>query len=98
MMRVLILITMLMGSGFSYAEEVGQNSASSGRDSAGSNAQQGSRSATREWLELQRSGQAASDQPQPISGEAMGKIHERYINSFSKPIPEFYDHTVPIIK
>lgn len=48
--------------------------------------------ATQQWLELQRSGTAASKQSQPISGEVMDKVHQRYLKSFDKPIPEFYEH------
>lgn len=48
--------------------------------------------AVRQWLELQSSGKAASSQPQPLSGAAMSKIHERYIKSFSNPIPANYEH------
>lgn len=51
-----------------------------------------SSTATRAWLDLQSSGQEASKQPQPLSGEAMDKIHKRYIDSFGKPIPEHYEH------
>lgn len=51
-----------------------------------------SSTATRAWLDLQSSGQEASKQPQPLSGEAMDKIHKRYIDSFGKPIPEHYKH------
>lgn len=51
-----------------------------------------STTATRAWLDLQSSGQAASGQPQPLSGEVLNKIHERYIDSFGKPIPEHYEH------
>lgn len=48
--------------------------------------------ATSQWLELQRSGQAASTHAQPLSGEAMDKVHKRYLKSFEQPIPEFYEH------
>jgi hypothetical protein len=51
-----------------------------------------SSTATRAWLDLQSSGQEASKKPQPLSGEVLDKIHERYIDSFSKPIPEHYEH------
>ncbi len=51
-----------------------------------------SSNATRAWLDLQSSGQEASKQTQPLSGEAMDKIHKRYIDSFGKPIPEYYKH------
>jgi|GEM_PF-475964 hypothetical protein len=50
---------------------------------------------TQQWLELQRSGKAASPQAQPVSGEVMDKVHSRYIKSFEKPIPEYYEHTMP---
>jgi hypothetical protein len=52
-------------------------------------------SSTQKWLELQRSGKAASTQAQPISGEVMDKVHQRYIKSFERPIPEFYEHEMP---
>lgn len=47
-------------------------------------------SATQQWLEMQRSGTAASKQAQPQSGEVMDKVHKRYLKSFEKPIPEYY--------
>lgn len=50
---------------------------------------------TQQWLELQRSGKAASPQAQPVSGEVMDKVHSRYIKSFEKPIPEYYEHAMP---
>lgn len=49
-------------------------------------------SLVQQWLELQRSGKAASPHAQPMSGEAMEKVHQRYLKSFEKPIPEFYEH------
>lgn len=49
------------------------------------------RSPTQQWLELQRSGKAASAHPQPLSGEAMDRVHKRYLKSFEQPIPEFYE-------
>lgn len=52
-------------------------------------------SVTKQWLELQRSGKSASPQAQPISGEVMDKVHKRYLKSFEKPIPEFYEHETP---
>lgn len=50
---------------------------------------------TQQWLELQRSGKAASSQAQPVSGEVMDKVRSRYIKSFEKPIPEYYEHAMP---
>jgi hypothetical protein len=48
-------------------------------------------SPAKQWLELQRSGKAASVQAQPISGEVMDRVHKRYLKSFENPIPEFYE-------
>ncbi|MCX4189645.1 DUF3613 domain-containing protein [Methylophaga sp. OBS3] len=44
---------------------------------------------TRYWLEWQSSGGAASSQPQPMSGPVAAKVYQRYIDSFSYPIPEY---------
>jgi hypothetical protein len=49
-------------------------------------------SPTQQWLELQRSGKSASAQAQRYSGEVMNKVHSRYLKSFEKPIPEFFEH------
>ncbi|THF64458.1 DUF3613 domain-containing protein [Pseudothauera rhizosphaerae] len=46
---------------------------------------------TRAWLALQRSGAAASAQPQPLSGEVMEKVYERYLESFAHPVPDELD-------
>ncbi|MFD0913915.1 DUF3613 domain-containing protein [Methylophilus luteus] len=53
---------------------------------------QPSLSPTQQWLQLQRSGKSASAQAQPYSGEVMDKVHTRYLKSFEKPIPEFFEH------
>ncbi|MDA8260799.1 MAG: DUF3613 domain-containing protein [Betaproteobacteria bacterium] len=45
-------------------------------------------SATRNWLELQRSGAQASHQSQAVPGEIMQKTYERYVKSFTHPIPD----------
>lgn len=39
------------------------------------------------WLELQKSGTAASATPRPMPGEIADRSYERYANSFSTPIP-----------
>ena len=44
---------------------------------------------TRTWLELQRSGRAAG-RPHPLSAEAANLSYQRYLQSFTHPIPEFY--------
>lgn len=44
---------------------------------------------TREVLELQRSGKAAGP-AQRLSGAAEARVYQRYLDSFTHPIPEFY--------
>jgi hypothetical protein len=72
------------------ADEVQQPSASSAETAQQTRPHQPL--ATHQWLELQRSGRSASAQPQPYSGEVMDKVHTRYLKSFEKPIPEFFEH------
>lgn len=43
------------------------------------------------WLELQREGSQASLNKQHLSGPAMENIHKRYLESFTRPIPERFD-------
>jgi hypothetical protein len=45
---------------------------------------------TREALELQRSGQSASTTERPASGEVADRMHQRYVDSFSHPIPKSF--------
>jgi hypothetical protein len=45
---------------------------------------------TRRWLELQSSGAAASTTRQTVSGPVADAIYQRYVESFTHPIPEFY--------
>lgn len=45
---------------------------------------------TREWLNLQKGGSAASAEPQALSGEAADKIYKRYVDSFGSPLPETF--------
>ena len=54
--------------------------------------------ATHAWLELQRSGEAASPQAQPLSGPVMDKVHERYLKSFEHQVPMYYQHDQPLSK
>jgi hypothetical protein len=49
-------------------------------------------SAVQRWLELQSSGKAASSQPQPLSGQAMQRVHQRYLKGFEHPQPMYYKH------
>lgn len=45
---------------------------------------------TRRWLELQRSGIAASSTRQTVSGPVAHEIHKRYVESFTHTIPEYF--------
>ncbi|ANG64535.1 hypothetical protein A8C75_20045 [Marinobacterium aestuarii] len=47
-------------------------------------------SLTRHWLELQRSGQMATTQPDRLTPAAAQKVTERMVESFSHPIPEYF--------
>lgn len=47
-------------------------------------------SATRTWLELQRSGQSAAP-VRPMSGEAASHVYRRYLRSFDHPLPMFFE-------
>lgn len=49
-------------------------------------------SAVPAWLELQRSGEAASPQAQPLSGPAMERVHLRYLKGFEHPQPMYFKH------
>ena len=44
---------------------------------------------TRAWLDVQRSGQEAG-LTHPLGAEAANLGHQRYLKSFTHPIPEFY--------
>jgi hypothetical protein len=88
MKRIIILILMLSGF-FSMHNAMADDKQPS------PSSQIGEPSPTQQWLELQRSGKSASLQAQPISGEVMDKVHQRYLKSFDKPIPEFYEHETP---
>lgn len=42
---------------------------------------------SRAWLELQKSGKAASAAPRPQPGEVADKVYQRWLNSHDQPIP-----------
>ena len=44
--------------------------------------------ATRRLLQAQAQGESASTHQYPMSGDVAQKTYERYVNSFSHPIPE----------
>ncbi len=46
---------------------------------------------TRSWTELQASGAAASADARPQPGEVATRAYERYLQSFTHPIPEKFD-------
>ncbi|MGB1582017.1 MAG: DUF3613 domain-containing protein, partial [Nevskiales bacterium] len=45
---------------------------------------------TRNWLELQRSGSAASETQRPMSGDVAKRSYQRYVETHSQPIPESF--------
>lgn len=87
MKRILFLVLLGLSIGSAMAEGEKGNEP---QTISSTNAQKPS--PVQQWLELQRSGKAASPQAQPMSGEVMEKVHQRYLKSFEKPIPEFYAH------
>lgn len=62
--------------------------------SAGKN--RDSQATVKSWLDLQSSGQAASPQAQPLTGPVMDRTHERYLESFTHPVPLYFEHVQPI--
>lgn len=43
---------------------------------------------TKAWLDLQKSGQMAEGEARPMDGEAAEASYQRYLDSFSHPIPQ----------
>ncbi len=87
---ILLILTVWLGMSHALAKDTTEISSPSIESSE--------LSPTQQWLELQRSGKSASSNSQPMSGEAMEKVHQRYIKSFEKPIPEFYEHEMPVTR
>lgn len=79
------MIALLTASVFSAGAlaEAGGNQAQEQQFNASSQAEK--------WLELQREGSQASLNKQYLSGPAMENIHKRYLESFTRPIPERFD-------
>ncbi|HEX4895203.1 MAG TPA: DUF3613 domain-containing protein [Solimonas sp.] len=48
-------------------------------------------SEARAWLDLQRSGAAASRTPPTTSGEVADRVYQRYLQSFEHPLPERFE-------
>jgi hypothetical protein len=46
---------------------------------------------TREWLELQTSGNASLGAVRPMPGEVADKVYQRYLDSFDQVIPSEFD-------
>ena len=46
---------------------------------------------TRAWLQLQASGNAAVGTARPLPGEAADAIYQRYLDSFTHPVPEQFE-------
>jgi hypothetical protein len=44
--------------------------------------------ASREWIAQQASRKQASTTKQTLSGPIMGKVHGRYLESFTRPVPD----------
>lgn len=46
---------------------------------------------TEQWLKLQRSGREAAP-PVPMAGEVAQRVYQRYLKSFTHPIPEHFQN------
>lgn len=79
------LIALLSASVFSVGAvaEIGSNQEQEQQVNASTQAEK--------WLELQREGSQASVNKQYLSGPAMENVHKRYLESFTRPIPERFD-------
>lgn len=49
------------------------------------------RGEAREWVRLQTSGDAAERAPSGMEGEVADRVWQRYVDSFSYPIPERFE-------
>lgn len=52
---------------------------------------QGFGSQSRYWLATQASGASSVTDERPMPGEAASLVYQRYLNSFTHPIPERYE-------
>lgn len=46
---------------------------------------------TRAWLQLQKSGNASLGAPRPMTGEVADQVYRRYLESFTRPVPEDFE-------
>lgn len=46
---------------------------------------------TRSWIELQTRAGESPAAPRPMAGEVADQVYQRYLKSFSHPIPEQFD-------
>lgn len=45
---------------------------------------------TRAWLNVHKQASTAQSTPRPLPGEVADKIYQRYVDSFTYPIPETF--------
>ena len=55
------------------------------------NAQSQDGAQTRAWIELQTRAADSPAPPRPVSGEVADQVYQRYLKSFSHPIPDQFD-------
>lgn len=46
---------------------------------------------TRQWIDLQKSGEQASEHRRPMSGPVAQRSYQRYLRSFEREIPEKFE-------
>lgn len=84
-MKKLMLIAMVMMSGVVMSAENGDEK------SEGWEKPPAFGKMTSDWLEMQRSGREASDNPQAATPVIQEKVIKRYVDSYNHSIPEFYE-------
>ena len=67
------------------------NSVAAAAPAAAPAAGQGFGSQTRYWLATQASGASSENEARPMPGEVATLVYQRYLNSFTHPIPERYE-------
>lgn len=51
---------------------------------------------TQQWLQLQKSGEQAPQDPRPLSGEVAKRNYQRYLKSFETEVPEQFETGVKV--
>ena len=91
-MKVLSALIVVSGGYFSQLTMAQEQAASEEKiqKTEQSASEQQTGSSVRRLLDLQRSGEQASENRQYVSGAEMQRIYQRYLDSFEHPVPELF--------